>query len=236
MNADWKVIAATLGIFAVGLVAGVVTFKLGERSHRPPFPMMHEFGARSGMGMDRFGPGSRFGGEEHRWGGPEGERRDGPDGRPFVPTPEFEKQMRDYHEKLKAVLDPYQDKIKAVLSADQQKKLEEARQRHFAERDAQRGPGRPAGAEAGEEPEGGLRFIGMIIYKPVLERMGRDLQLDAKQQVQLDALFKDRRDALLKFLDANPPPTIRMALGNGAPNGAPAPASMSPPPVPTPAH
>lgn len=223
MNADWKVIAGTLGIFAAGLAAGVLTAKLGEHSRHAPSSMMREFGWRQGPGADRFDrPGHGPEGGEHRWGGPDGH---GPGDKPPFLTPEFEKQVHDYHEKLRAVLDPYQDKIKAILTADQQKKLEEARERRGPQGQGPDAPRPPR--DGGPEPEGGMRFIGMIIYKPVLERMSHDLALDPKQLTLLDALFKDRREALLKFLDTNPPPTIRMALGNGGPGGPGAPAPTS---------
>ncbi len=215
MNTDWKIVAGTLGIFVAGLVTGAATFGLARHVHRPPFPMMREFGPRDG------GPGW---GREHR---PEG-REDGFHGRPPFLTPAFEKELRDYHEKLKAVLDPYGAKIRAVLTADQQKKLEQVRRP---------GPGGEGGERGGPEgmegPEGGMRFVGMVIYRPLLDRMARDLQLDAGQQAQLEALFKARREALLAFLDANPPPTIKMALDARPP--APPPGDAAPAPATPPA-
>jgi len=46
----------------------------------------------------------------------------------------------------------------------------------------------------------------VIVCKPALERMSRELALNDKQKVQVEKIMAERRDAFLKFVDQNPPP------------------------------
>ena len=47
--------------------------------------------------------------------------------------------------------------------------------------------------------------MGVINYKPALERMSRELALNDKQKAQVEKIMAERRDAVLKFVDQNPP-------------------------------
>ena len=60
---------------------------------------------------------------------------------------------------------------------------------------------------------GELRFVGMVIYRPVLDLLSEQLKLTDDQKGKADAILKERREALLKFVDENPPPTLTMAAG-----------------------
>lgn len=60
---------------------------------------------------------------------------------------------------------------------------------------------------------GELRFVGMVIYRPILDHLAERLKLTGDQKAGADAILKKRRDALLKFVDENPPPTLLLMAG-----------------------
>ena len=58
----------------------------------------------------------------------------------------------------------------------------------------------------GKGPRGRDPLMGVIMYKPALKRMSRELALNEKQKAQVEKIMAERRDAFLKFVDQNPPP------------------------------
>jgi len=53
-----------------------------------------------------------------------------------------------------------------------------------------------------------MNFIGIVIYKPVLERLSVDLGLDSTQRTQVETFLRERREKLIELIDNTPPPSL----------------------------
>jgi len=134
------------------------------------------------------------------------EREEGPG---FVrgrrePSPE----MKAYAEKLRSVGEPFKTKIEAFLTAEQQEKLTSLHQGARGAADIGSQDEKEPGfkGKEGKGPRGRDPLMTVIVCKPALERMSRELALNDKQKVQVEKIMAERRDTFLKFVDQNPPP------------------------------
>jgi|GEM_PF-3101362 len=211
MKDQAKVAFATALVFTAGLLIGVWT----QRSRPippPPIGVMGEFGVRTDGGSE-----APFGSRQMtiiRPGSPGGRAPGFTGQRVFPPPPmmiarnvspdhvreAFETMMpkiRAFKEKVDSIEDQFRESLQKILRADQRQKL-----RQFKEES----PG-PVGAFPGcIEP--GPFFTTMIIYRPLLENLTAQLNLDAIQQEQLKQLLIDRRNRLLALVDETPPPSL----------------------------
>lgn len=206
---DWKNCLLILGVFVTGLMLGIASQHLNRPKPHPmaggPFPGMQKFhDGKPGPGFGKFKDhpgkdrpgfsqdrehGPRFGGGRH----------------------EASPEMKEYAEKIKAVAEPFKTKIEAVLTAEQKEKLTSMHQgpREMGNRETkgpegEKGPGLQGKDSKG--PRGHDPLMGIVMYKPALDRMSRDLALNDKQKAQVEKIMTERREAFLKFVDQNPPP------------------------------
>ncbi len=211
MKDQAKVAFATALVFTAGLLIGVWT----QRSRPippPPIPVMGEFGVRTEGGFE-----APFGSQQMtimRPGTP-GEsapRFTGP--RVLAPPPmiiarnvspdqvreAFETMMpkiKAFKEKVDSIEDQFRESLQKILRPDQRQKLRRFQQER---------PGQVGAFHGCIEP--GPFFTTMIIYRPVLENLTAQLNLDAIQQEQLKQLLIDRRSRLLALVDETPPPSL----------------------------
>ena len=67
-----------------------------------------------------------------------------------------------------------------------------------------------------------FEFLNTIIYKPLLERMSKDLNLDEQQKKSFEEILVQRRKEVLDLIDSTPPPSIE-AWGERPPPPPPSP-------------
>ncbi len=200
MKEQIKVVAATVVVFVSGLLIGVWTQR--SRAVPPPIPLMSEF-------KGGFAPG----GPVTVVAPPPGEggffvstrRPLIPPTVPYAMSPEVARQamaimmpkFRAFQDKVASIEDQFRASLQKILRPDQQKNLASLSESAMS----------PAGPFPGcIEP--GPFFTTMVIYRPLLESLTAQLELDANQQAQVKQLLIERRNRLLALVDETPPPSL----------------------------
>lgn len=184
------VVGLTVVLFVSGMLTGIWTQR--SRPGEPPPLPLREFGPP---------------GQHHVWSPEKIKEME-------ARMEQLRPQMEEFRRKLTALQDDYRTRIEAVLNPDQVRKLAD-----FKEHGEDRPPvaeGRPEPALHGEMEHpprdsylhGMAAFIGMIVYKPQLEMLTKELELNPSQHDAVDKLLGQRREDLLKLVDANPPPSL----------------------------
>jgi hypothetical protein len=211
MSERLQVVVVTIAVFAAGLLAGIWTQRMRPMPP-PPLSPMGEFGP-PGFGPGGFAPAP----PPPRWMLGFGH------GPPISPRQmrarieALQPQIEAFRKSVAAIESDFRGKLNAMLSADRKHKLDELRQSM---------PPPPLGPMPGCAGEAGNPFIPMVIYRPVLERLGEELMLDEKQREQLKTLLIERRKRLLELVDRTPPPSFslgRMLVEGGGEGPGPAP-------------
>lgn len=193
MSERLQVVAITVAVFAAGLVVGVWTQRMRPMPP-PPLPPMGEFGPPG------FGPGMFAPVPPPPWMLGFGH------GPPISPRQmrarieALQPQIEAFRKSVGAIESDFRGKLDAMLSSGQKHKLDDLRQSMPP----------PPGPMPGCAGEAGHPFIPMVIYRPVLDRLGEVLGLDEKQRDQLKTLFIERRNRLLELVDRTPPPSFRL--------------------------
>jgi hypothetical protein len=192
MSERLQVVAITVAVFVAGLLVGVWTQR-ARPMPPPPIRLMGEFGP---PGSGAFSPPSPpppwmlgFG--------------SGPPISPeqmSVRIEVLQPQIEAFRKSIGAIENDFRNRLDAILSVDQRHKLDDLRQSVPL----------PPGPMPGCAGEAGNPFIPMVIYRPVLERLGEVLALDEKQRNQLKALLVERRNRLLTLVDQTPPPSFKL--------------------------
>jgi uncharacterized membrane protein len=202
------VILITLAVFLGGLITGVWTQKV-RPSPPPPIPVLGElFGDRFAM---------------------------------HSPSPEEIARMEKKMEALKPEMDAFvkrmsdmqadfREKVRTVLREDQKKKWDMLIEKREATgamwsgnennkgreelRDQPRMPF-PGHMFAGKHDD--MDFVAIMIYKPLLEKLSKELGLDSGQREQVESLLRERRQKIIELVDLTPPPSIGMRMGRHMP-------------------
>ena len=192
MSERLQVVAITVAVFVAGLLVGVWTQR-ARPMPPPPIPPMGEFGP---PGPEAFLPPPPpppwmlgFG--------------SGPPISPAQMSARIEvlqPQIEAFRKNIGAIENEFRDRLDAILSVDQRHKLDDLRQSMPL----------ASGPMPGCAGEAGNPFIPMVIYRPVLERLGEVLALDEKQRNQLKTLLVERRTRLLALVDQTPPPSFKL--------------------------
>ncbi len=189
MRGNLQVIVITVVIFVGGLAVGVWTQQTRPMPP-PPIGPMGEFGGPSG-GPPRFeepfGPPPPNGG---------GLSREDIRGR----TDLLMRQLAAFRAKMDAIERQFRDAFEAILNPDQRGKLDRTTKRLRDLPDPLPGCGSVMGPV----------FVSMVIYRPTLEMLTQDLDLDQAQQKQLTGLLIERRNQMLTLVDDTPPPSFRL--------------------------
>lgn len=180
MKNNIVIILITLAVFVGGLVMGIITQQHKKGSFQFPVPPMSEFA--NGHGQPDF---------LHTG-------HDRPD------MEEHVKQVRAeidaFAGKMDAIHEDFRKKVNTILKQEQKEKwnvLIDRRKnnKHF-----------PMPMEP--HRRGDMNFIGVIIYKPALERISADLNLDSAQKQQVEKFLRERREKTIELIDNTPPPSI----------------------------
>lgn len=199
MKENIQVVIITVVLFLGGLLTGVWTQKT-KPAPPPPMPFLGELAG--GKPGDRMPPPS--------------------DSEIKAMQAEAEKmkpQREAFENKLRAIQDDARAKIGEVLKPDQKAKFEEFKKGHA-------GPSPSAG---GPPPFPGPEFLGLVMYKPQLDRITSDLGLDASQRGQVEEILRVRRQAVMELLDNNPPPSLMIGKRPGGPGEPSREPGMRPP-------
>ena len=213
MNMKNKIIIVlvSLGLLGAGILIGQRIRPMNCPPPPPPFGPMEEFGRVPG-GMEE--PGRPFRGEHM--------------------TPDKMKAMHDRMEKMKPQMEEFQKKIEAIREASRVKMLgllrddQKAKFNEIQENREQMihamGERKPKHFGKGEmfPRVRHFEFLNTIIYKPLLERMSKDLNLDEQQKKSFEEILVQRRKEVLDLIDSTPPPSIE-AWGERPPPPPPSP-------------
>ncbi len=211
MREQIKVVVATVVVFVSGLLIGVWTQR--SQAVPPPIPLMGEFGAGVAGRVAGAGPVTVIAPPPPPGAGGFFIASSRP---PLLPptisfpvrspmSPDVARQtlqtmmpeFRAFQDKIASIEDQFRDSLKKILRPDQQKKLAELSE----------SPMSPGGPFPGcLEP--GPFFTTMVIYRPLLENLIAQLNLDVNQQAQVKQLLIDRRNRLLALVDETPPPSL----------------------------
>ena len=181
MKHNIVVIALTLAVFMSGFVVGVMSQRHKPGRFPMPVPAMGEFaGMHDGM----------------------------------EPPPPRECDMPKSEEEMKAVradMDAFKVKMDSIhedFRAKVNGVLKEEQKAKWGALIDKRREGGPPPVHMAPHRRGDMNFIGMVIYKPVLERLTADLKLDSAQRTQVEELLKERREKTIALIDVTPPPSL----------------------------
>ena len=192
MRDKLSVIIITVVIFVGGLVTGIWTQKV-----RPsPPPRIPFFGELIG---GRFQP----------------------------PTPEeieqmdkkmenLRPQMEAYRKKMSAMENDFREKIRNVLREEQRPRWDALVEKQKEMDNMFLSMGREGnGSRRRHDGFPGsfrepmlLDFMGIIIYKPMLEKLSKELSLDSGQIPRIEEIIREYRQKIIQFVDENPPPSL----------------------------
>lgn len=127
-------------------------------------------------------------------------------------------QIEAYRKRLDALDAEFDRELLAILTPEQREKYI-ARQKRYAERRTSR-EAREAADASPLSDEQILRLQQIPLFNVLwtatitsrLDRLDRDLKLDAAQRAKSRELLVSRRDKFLALVDAAPPPTITLSL------------------------
>lgn len=207
MKEHWKTALVALAIFIAGLGTGIFSQHLHPRPvgiapGEPPGPRLHVMREFRGADVLMQAP------------------------QPFnVPLPPPQNaDVEAYEKKLAEITVSYREKIRSFLDDSQKAKFDEIAEPAEPPPHKLAGPPPPLPPIPHGEgrrdvlfvrtaPSGGeLRFVGMIIFRPILDHLTEQLKLSDEQRAGIEKTMRERRDAVVQFVDANPPPTVRFTL------------------------
>jgi hypothetical protein len=202
------IIFITLVVFLGGLITGVWTQKI-RPSTPPRIPIFGEF------------LGNRF-----DMPAPSQEEMEKMEKEMEAVKPEMETYMK----KISGIQDDFREKVRNVLREDQKPKWDTLVQKRkemesvlFPRDQRNKGKSGPFFSR-GENPmpmhepqfmagrHMDMDFMGIMIYKPILERLSKDLSLDSNQQTHIEKLLHERRQKIIELVDQTPPPSISMGM------------------------
>lgn len=198
MKDKFSIILITVILFVGGLITGIWTQKI--RPTPPPhIPIMGEF-----MG-DHF-------------------NMPAPSPEEIKKMEALKPQMEAFKNKIENIQADFRGKVKNVLSEDQKPKwnaLVEKLKEIKGLMDENRMEDKKIPFFGKEPPEhirrhmfmdGGPEFFGVMIYKPVLEKLSVELNLDSNQKKLIEALLHERRQNIINLIDSTPPPSMAMEM------------------------
>lgn len=123
-------------------------------------------------------------------------------------TKRLQPEIEAYQKQLDGLEQDFRVKFEALLTPEQHQRLRQILPPHLHPR-----PPDPRG-RPGHHPQFDGGFFGALtiftIITPAQEMLTRELGLDAGQQAQLKTLLIERRNRFLAFVDANPPPSLKL--------------------------
>ncbi|MFZ5806300.1 MAG: hypothetical protein ACOY3I_03720 [Verrucomicrobiota bacterium] len=207
MKDQIKVAIITILIFISGLVIGIWTQRGQQIPPPPPFGPMAEW-EHGGPGGPDFG---------------HPERRESFD-RGHLPPPmppehmkamrakmeQMKPQMEEFQKKLEAIRENNKNKMLEILREDQKTKFNEIQNRRdqMVDRTMKGKLQMPFGKGGMSPMVKHFEFLSTIIYKPLLDRMSEELNLDDAQKKTFEHILVQRRQDVLNLIDTMPLPSM----------------------------
>jgi hypothetical protein len=196
MKDNLQVIVTTVALFVAGLVVGIWTQRTGPLPP-PLIGPMGEFVTFRGQGI---GPvPSPLPPPMVLKVAPSGQEPPNPEEIRKL-TAELMPQIEAFQKQLSSIEAEFRSAFEGILTSEQKGKLGAILERLA---------GFP-GPLPGCGPEMGPVFVSTIIYRPIYERLSKDLDLTESQKQKLSQLLLERRNKLLALLDKTPPPSFKL--------------------------
>jgi hypothetical protein len=129
-------------------------------------------------------------------------------------------ESAEFKRRLDEIEDDFRARLEAILSPEQREQLSKlfrptggAWLTPMPPPMAKSGPVAPPLAIPAFGSAGSLspsRFVSIVIYRPLLDRMTEELQLDVRQQDAARQLLIERRERTIALVDEMPPPSLRL--------------------------